>query len=611
MGQATLPATFAGPFSVSNGVDIVLLTTNNSSWIGTNYMDNAPATTLYYRFSMEMNALAGLTTTFAGLELYNGNTEVLLVGKGSPQTNWSGDAILGPRYFDFQPPTAIVTNHWYTVVAKVVFNPGASDTLTVWLDPNFSQPETNQVSWTNVTTDCSFNNVHLRCGNSPASATFSNIIFAATAGGVGFGGQPPSYADTVQMLTYHNDNMRSGVNTNETILTLANVVTNEFGKLFSQTVDGYVYAQPLVVTNVNIPGRGPNNHNVVYVVTEHDSVYAFDADNNSGANATPLWQTSFLVNGETTVPNGDVGSTDISPEIGTTSTPMIDPVTGTIYVCAKTMTSGGTYIHRLHALDITTGLERTNFNSPVVIAATNYPGVGTGGSDTDGNGHVLWNPLRQFNRPAVALQNGVVYLAFASHGDNTPYHGWLFAYNATNVAQQLSVYNSTPNGGLGGFWQSGGGPVFDAAGNLYLMTGNGDFNATGGTFNALTNNFGMSMMKFSTTNGIIKLADYFTPNDESNLSGEDSDLASGAPLALPDSAGSVAHPHLMVGQTGRRRETFIWWTVTTWATSKTAATARSFNPSPEGFQAAASQEVFDTPAYFNNYLYYWASNDRL
>ncbi len=614
VGQATLPATFPGPFSVSNGVDIVLLTTNNSPWIGTNYLDSAPATTLYYRFSMEMNALAGLTSTFAGLELYNNSTEVLLLGKGDPQTNWSGDAILGTRYFDFKPATAIVTAQWHTVVAKVVFNPGAADTLKVWLDPDFSQPETNQVSWTNVTTDCSFNNVHLRCGNSPASATFSNIIFAATGTGVGFGGQPPPTADTVQMLTYHNDNMRSGVNTNETVLTLANVVTNKFGKLFSQTVDGYIYAQPLVVTNVNIPGRGPYNHNVVYVVTEHDSVYAFDADNNSGANATPLWQTSFLTNGETTVPNGDVGSTDISPEIGTTSTPVIDPVTGTIYVCAKTKTSGGAYIHRLHALDITTGLERTNFNSPVVIAATNYPGVGTGGSDTDGSGHVLWNPLRQLNRPAVALQNGVIYLAFASHGDQTPYHGWLFAYNATNVTQQLSVYNSTPNGGLGGFWQSGGGPVFDAAGYLYLMTGNGDFNATGGTFNALTNNFAMSMMKFSTTNGvtngIIKLVDYFTPNDESTQSGSDEDLASGAPLALPASAGSVAHTNLIVGA-GKKGDIYLVDRDNMGHFNTNNNDSQIVQSFTGGISGGGQSGSFDTPAYFNHELYYWASNDRL
>src|SRR5262249_36019265 len=158
-------------------------------------------------------------------------------------------------------------------------------------------------------------------------------------------------------------------------------------------------------------------------------------------------------------------------------------------------------VHRLHALDVATGLEKTNFNSPVIIAATNYPGVGNG-SDNDGAGHVLWNPLREHNRPALALLNGNIYIAYASHGDITPYHGWLFAFNATNVAQQVSVYNSTPNGGLGGFWQGGGGPAIDSAGNIFLMTGNGSFNATGGTFDPLTNNFAMSALKFSTTNGI-------------------------------------------------------------------------------------------------------------
>ena len=233
---------------------------------------------------------------------------------------------------------------------------------------------------------------------------------------------------------------------------MANVNTNGFGELFSQAVDvGYVYAQPLIMTGVNIPGSGI--HNVMYVETEHDSVYAFDADNNSGANASPLWHTSFLINGETTVPNGDVGSTDISPEIGrTTSTPVIDPVTGTIYVRRQNQDKWRGLYTPVARSDITTGLERTNFNSPVVIAATNYPGVGMGGSDTDGNGHIVWNPLRQLNRPAVALQNwSNISGLMPRTGIHTPYHGWLFAYNATNVAQQLSVYNSTPNGGLGGF----------------------------------------------------------------------------------------------------------------------------------------------------------------
>src|SRR5262249_27836377 len=272
------------------------------------------------------------------------------------------------------------------------------------------------------------------------------------------------------MLTYHNDNTRQGVNTNETVLTLANVSSGTFGKMFSHSVDGYVYAQPLVMTNVSIPGKGV--HNVVYIVTEHDSIYAFDADNNAGGNTSPLWQVSFLnpAAGVTSVPGGDVGTSDIVPEIGMTATPVIDPATGTIYLEAKTKEVVGgvaNYVHRLHALDIATGAEKTNgvvVNSPVVIRATGYPGTGTPGyNDNDGAGHVTFHTLREHCRPALTLLNGVIYLAFASHGDNQPYHGWLFAYDAHTLAQ-ISAYNTTPNGGLGGFWQGGGGATVDPAG---------------------------------------------------------------------------------------------------------------------------------------------------
>src|ERR1019366_3901061 len=277
---------------------------------------------------------------------------------------------------------------------------------------------------------------------------------------MGAGAQTPE-----AVLTYHNDNSRQGVNTDETTLTLANVKTANFGRIFSCIVDGYVYAQPLVMTNVTIPGKGV--HNVVYVVTEHDSVYAFDADNNAGTNASPLWQTSFLnpAAGVTTVTQGDVGTSDIVPEIGISATPVIDPATGTLYLEAKTKeVAGGVtkFVHRLHALD---------------------PGTGTPGySDNDGAGHVVFNALREHTRVALTLLNGVVYLGYASHGDNQPYHGWLLAYDAHTLAQ-LSAFNTTPNGGLGGFWQGGGGATVDAAGYLYYETGNGSFDATGSTFN--------------------------------------------------------------------------------------------------------------------------------
>jgi uncharacterized repeat protein (TIGR03806 family) len=408
------------------------------------------------------------------------------------------------------------------------------------------------------------------------------------------------------VLTYHNDNTRMGVNSNEMILTLANVNTNSFGRLFSCNLDGFVYAQPLIMTNVNVPDKG--THNVVYVATEHNSIYAFDADNNSGANASPLWQTSFLGPGVTTVPSGDVNTSDITPEIGITSTPVIDPVSGTIYCEVKTLENGTTFVHRLHALDITTGLERTEFNSPVVIQCTNYPGVGTGDNDGENPPHVLWNPLREHSRPALTLLNGVVYMSFASHGDNTPYHGWLFGYNATNFTLTPSVFNSTPNGALagnnfggGGFWDAGGGPSVDAQGNMYFQTGNGNFDQV--TAITTSNNYAMSLIKFATTNG-LKMVDFFAPSDAVNLSSGDEDLGSGAPIILPDSAGSAAHPHLVVGG-GKTspiylvdRDNMGRWN------GATDQVVQEFNGSYGGDRDT-------TPAFFDNRLYIFDSNGRI
>ena len=420
---------------------------------------------------------------------------------------------------------------------------------------------------------------------------------------------PPS----VSVLTYHNNNARDGVNTNETQLTLANVGGGSFGKLFSRPVDGYVYAQPLIVPDVTIPGKGI--HNVVYVATEHNSVYAFDADSSDGAYAAPLWQVSFLnpAAGVTTVSAGDVGTADIVPEVGITATPVIDPVTSTLYVEAKTKElSGGVtrFVHRLHALDLATGLEKTSggvSNSPVIINATNYPGTGTPGfADNDGAGHVLFNSQREHSRPALTLVKGVVYVGFASHGDNQPYHGWLFAYDAHSL-QQLSVYCSTPNGGLGGFWQGGGGATVDPDGNLYYETGNGSFDATGSSFN-LRNSLAMSVLKFSPTNGVLNLTDFFSPHDEAALSDADSDLGSGAALALPDSAGTPAHPHLLVASGKGNRIYLI--DRNRMGHFRASDDSQIVQTVPFAFDGGQNGSYM-TPVYFNNTLYYIGMNDHL
>ena len=261
-------------------------------------------------------------------------------------------------------------------------------------------------------------------------------------------------------------------NLEETALTRANVNSTSFGKRFTYPLDGISFASPLYVTHVKIPGKG--FHNVVYVVTENDSVYAFDAD---GLSTAPLWQVSFIdpSAGITTIPAADTGTDDIPNQIGITSTPVIDPTTGTLYVVAATqVVSGGTttYVQTLHALRIATGAEK--FGRPVVIEAS-APGSGAGSE----GGRESFNALLENQRTALLLENGVVYIAFASHGDNGPYQGWVLGYNARTLRQVL-VYDDEPNGTQGGIWMSGDGLAADSAGNLYFSTGNGTFDANTG-----------------------------------------------------------------------------------------------------------------------------------
>jgi hypothetical protein len=347
----------------------------------------------------------------------------------------------------------------------------------------------------------------------------------------------------VSVTTSRYDNHRDGQNTNETILTPANVNVNGFGKLFSRTVDGYVYAQPLYVPNVTIPNRG--THNVVFVATQHDSVYAFDADDNQGNNATALWHRSFInpKKGITTVSSNDQNCTDIVPEMGITSTPVIDPSTGTMYVLARTK-ENGIYRQRLHALDITTGKERSG--SPVVIA-----GKVKGTGDGSVNGILKFDPFQEGQRPGLLLQNGGVYIGWASYCDNDPWHSWVMSYDAATLAQ-TGIWNGTPNGGRGGTWQGGTGIAADDSFNIYFATGNGTFDADK---NGL--DYGDSVMKLGPpSNKHMPVVDYFTPYNQAGLANGDRDVGSGGVLLLPDQDKSAPHQHLLI-QAGKEGSIYL------------------------------------------------------
>ena len=406
---------------------------------------------------------------------------------------------------------------------------------TATLTPNVTQ----QFAWTGGSPDVTFSVDGVASGNAtvgvvsaaglytPPSSAGVHVVTVTSADGTQTSSATIYITTHPGVFTHHNDNFRTGQNVAETVLTPASVTSATFGKLASFSLDGIAHASPLYVSGVNVPGKGVRN--VVYVATEHNSVYAFDAD---GLSPSPLWQVSFLSAGVTTVPSGDTGECcDIAPEIGITGTPVIDPSSGTLYVVAKTKEGSGqnaVYRQRLHALDITTGAEK--FGGPAILQAS----VAGSGAGSQG-GVVPFDALHENQRPALLLSNGVVYITFGSHGDIQPYHGWVLGYNATTL-QQVMAFNSSPNADGAGMWMANGGPAADAAGNIYSITGNGRFDANTGS-----RNYGTSFLKLSPTGSVL---DYFTPHNQATSSASNFDLGAAGPMLLPDQPGP--HPRLMI-----------------------------------------------------------------
>jgi Immunoglobulin I-set domain len=418
--------------------------------------------------------------------------------------------------------------------------------------------------------------------NPPATSNYATLTVNAAP--------PPS---SVSVLTYHNDNSRDGLNPNETILTTANVNSSKFGTLGTMPVTGLVDAEPLYVGNLTINGAA---HNVVFVATEHDMVYAFDADT-----FAQLWSANMLANYSGETPSDDRNCNQVEPEIGITSTPVIDlsaGPNGTIFVVAMSKDSAGNYHQRLHALDLTTGADRITAQA---VQAT-YPGTGTGSS----GGTQTFNPASYEERAALLLLNGVIYTTWTSHCDNPAYTSWVMGFSESSL-QQTSVLNLTANGSThggqeGGIWMSGDGPAADSSGYIYLLVGNGTFDTTlsGGFPNQ--HDYGNCFMKISTAGGALSVADYFAMNNGSGNaqteSSGDTDLGSGGEMLLPDlTDGSGTVRHLAVGA-GKDTNMYI--------VDRDNMGKYSTNDANiyEELDGSLPGGVWSVPAYFNNTVYY-------
>jgi hypothetical protein len=399
--------------------------------------------------------------------------------------------------------------------------------------------------------------------------------------------------DLAGVFTYHNNVSRDGTNPKEYALTAAVVNTSTFGKLFSCTVDSAVYAQPLWARNLTINAA---KHNVILVATERNSLYAFDAD---ASPCTTLWQKNLIdaahggTPGESPVPSSDVGVNfgDLSPEVGITGTPVIDPSTNTLYVVSKSeITNSGTFFQRLHAIDLLTGNEK--FGGPANIDSSIFVN-GTG--DGSSGGQVPFDVQHEHQRAALALVNGIVYIAWASHEDADPYHGWVLSFSASNLSL-LNKFNDSPNGNRGGIWMAGGAPAADSNNNLYLITGNGDYDGT--------NDFGDSILKLSST---LTRLDSFTPSVEAQLNSADLDLGSGGAVVLIDlPLAPLDHQHLLIG--GGKGAGF-----TGQLYSLDRTNLGQFNASDLGAKQifAVGGGIFATPAFWQNTLYIAGTGTKL
>jgi hypothetical protein len=556
---------------------------------------------------------APVTITGANFGAAQGTSTVTFNGVTATPTTWSATSIVAPVPPGPTTGSVVVTVNGlasagaaFTAV-PVSISPRAAAVVVTTQTQQFSAWVTSNASVTWSVDGVAGGNGTVGQINTsglytpPSSAGIHTVTATSVANPAESATASVAVTDLAGVFTYHNNLSRDGTNTQEYALTTSGVNTGSFGKLFSCLVDGATYTQPLWVPALNING---GIHNVLLVATEHDSVFAFDGDANP---CVQYWQVNLLdalhggTAGEGPVP-WQIGSVyqvgygygDIQPEVGVTGTPVIDPTSSTIYLVSKSEnTATTTFYQRLHALDLATGKEK--FNAPVLIAAS-VPGIGDGSS----NGILDFDPQNQNQRSGLALAGGVVYLSWAAHEDKTPYHGWLIGYSAANVQTQVSVYNTTPNGGLGGIWAGGGAPAVDSGGAVYVTTGNGVFDAN--TTTPPNTDFGDSILRLDPSAGFT-LAGWFTPDDQQILSNNDTDLGSGAVVLLPDQTGPVPHPHLLA-ELGKEGVVYLID-----RDNMGHFQANNNNQIVQSFSSGSG--LWGTPAFWQNGLYFAGAGDNL
>ena len=534
---------------------------------------------LSYQWQKGTTAIAGATSpayTTAATTLSDNGSQFTVIVSNSAGSVTSNPATLTVTSSGSPVITQQPTNQTVTVGQTATFTVAATGTLPLtyqWQKGTTAIAGATASSYTTGPTKSADNGSQFKVVVSNSAGSITSNPASLTVNG------------STDVLTYHNDLGRTGQNLSETVLTTSNVTSAKFGKLGLYSVDGLVDAQPLYASNVAVPGNG--THNLLIAATEHDSVYGFDADS-----GTILWQTSMLKSGETT--SDDRNCSQVTPEIGVTSTPVIDRTrgpNGVVYVVAMSKDASGNYHQRLHALDLALGTEL--FSGPTEIQAT-YPGTG----DNSNNGSVIFDPGQYEERAGLLLMNGVLYTGWASHCDIRPYTGWIIAYSPSTLAQ-TAVLNVTPNGNEGAIWMAGAGLAADNSGNIYFLDANGHFDTTLNSSGFPSNgDYGNAFMKLSTSSG-LSVADYFEMDNESSENGSDTDLGSGGALVLPDlSDGSGNTKHLAVGA-GKDTNLYL----------VNRDSMGKFNPSNntsiyQELAGALPGGVWAMPAYFNNTVYY-------